>query len=170
MKHITGNWTYTIGGIPSCPICGKRDKIIGIDGAYECGRCDISPTKYVANMQSRIEELEAMHDHQHLLNLADEAVATKMRVIELERYLKGYNINAYVCKCGHVWLDVNELAAQCCPHCGEVIVFSVGELMTENERLRELVVSLAEHMEESGQDLVNAAQKPLYWYKAQEEK
>lgn len=85
MKHITGNWTYTIGGIPSCPICGKRDKIIGIDGAYECGRCDISPTKYVANMQSRIEELEAMHDHQHLLNLADEAVAAKKRIAELEK-------------------------------------------------------------------------------------
>lgn len=133
MKHITGNWTYTIGGIPSCPICGKRDKIIGIDGAYECGRCDISPTKYVANMQARIAELErpilcakcndhiiaddgavceicadtmdtiitelqtrnaeleAMHDHQHLLDLADEAVAAKCRIAELEKLAVVWN-------------------------------------------------------------------------------
>lgn len=48
-------------------------------------------------------------------------------------------------------------------------MFSVGELVTENERLQKLVISLAEHMEESGQDLINAAQGPLYWYQKLEE-
>ena len=82
MKHITGKWIYTIGGIPSCPICGKRDKVIGIDGAYECGRCDISPTKYVANMQARISELEA--ENAIFRNADYDALQCGSRIAELE--------------------------------------------------------------------------------------
>ena len=42
------------------------------------------------------------------------------RIAELERQLKGFGTYPYVCTCGHVWLSVDELAAQCCPKCGGV--------------------------------------------------
>lgn len=165
---------------PHCEQIPKRHIFEDGSGFITC-KCDklTGGTTIFANWRrpdgkitKRRKEVSAFSEHEAdiIWNSRPIEDALQARIAELVQNLKGFNTNAYVCKCGHAWLDVNELAAQSCPHCGEVIVFSVGELVTENERLQKLVVSLAEHMEESGQDLVNAAQKPLYWYKKKEQK